>query len=832
MSRRHWVLIGTIFALSGALGLIYQVLWMKELRLLFGNTAQATATTLTAFFLGLAVGSWVGGRLAPRLANPLFGYGVAELGIAASALLYFGLVDVYATVFPPIYRALGSAPAAFLLAKFLLGVLLLLPASSFMGATLPLLGQHMVRARGEMGRSGTLLYALNTAGAVLGAYLAGFHLPLVLGFHRTYALGIAASTLLGLIVVGVSGRVLPAKAGEETVTPDETLPLLSWTRIRGLAFLTGSVTLALEVLWTHMFSQVLHNSVYTFATILITFLTALALGAALAHGLIRRRVNAALAVSGLLASGSIFVAVSPNLFNALTGGLRYVAEDQDFASYQFRTLVLALAVIFPPTLLLGSVFPYLLKLSEAHTRSVGRTIGNLVAVNTLGAILGSLAAGFLLLETVGLWSSIRLLAAAGLVGVLLPAAAVRGHKLLRWSPAAALLCLIPTLGVGTPPSVRVNPETEKVLGVWEGSSGVTAVVQDKDGIRIKVNNHYALGGSSSEEVERRQGMLPLLLHSFPERVFFLGMGTGITASAAMSVPIQRVTICELVPDAVTAAREHFGPYTRGLFQDPRTRILVEDGRTYLLAAREQFDVIVADLFVPWQAGEGTLYSREHFEAIRARLRPGGLFAQWVPLYQMSRREFEIVARTMLAVFPEVTLWRADFSPTNPVFALIGTPEARSLDPQILLGRLQEVGDPGLLIRPPLLGPLLTVTPFLLAYCGNLSQAPGLLGAGPVCTDDRPLIEYLAPVTQRRVGSKKASWFTGLELVTFLEELEARVPPAKDPYLANMSPRLQGYPHAGLLVFRGRALKQAGKTEEAEAARQELDAYLNRIEALD
>jgi spermidine synthase len=827
-SRNHWLFIGAVFFISGALGLVYQVLWMKELRLLFGSTAQATATTLTAFFLGLALGGWAGGRLAPRLRNPLRAYGVAEVGIALAALLYFFVVDAYAAFFPALYRALGNAPTTFLIVKLLLGVVLFLPASCFMGATLPILGQHMAGWREEMGKNVTVLYALNTLGAMVGTYLAGFHLPLRLGFHRTYVATMCASALLGLLVI-VTSRRMPSTPRIESF-PVAGEPAISWERVRALAFLSGAVTLALEVLWTHMFAQVLHNSVYTFATVLIAFLAALALGAFIAHGLIRRSVvgSGQIVLPALLLAGSLLVALSPNLFDAFTRGLSYVGENRDFGSYQLRAFTLALGVLFLPTLFLGTVFPYLLKVAEKHVKHVGSTLGTLLAVNTVGAIVGSLLGGFLLLDTVGLWGGIRCVALVGLLSVFV----VTGLSGLRRMPVAAgssvlaLLCVVPLLtGFGNPPRVQINPAKEQILEVWEGSSGITAVIKDQNGLRTKVNNHYTLGGSGAEEIERRQGMIPLLLHPHPERVFFLGLGTGITASAAMTDPVEtQVTICELVPDAVTASRKYFGPYTRGLFQSARTRVLVEDGRTYLRGTTDTFDVIVADLFVPWQAGEGTLYSEELFETIRSRLRPGGLFAQWIPLYQMSRREFDIVVRTMMSVFPQVTLWRAEFSGNHATMALIGSTEPTALYPELLQDRLHEVSDTDPLI------PLADSThallpPFLLGYCGNITAARDLFGDGPLATDDRPLIEYLAPITQRRVGAKKAQWFVGEELITFLEEMERRVPPTDDPFLGNLTEKQRGYVRAGFLVQKGRVFREEGKQEESDAVRKELADWL-------
>jgi len=265
-----------------------------------------------------------------------------------------------------------------------------------------------------------------------------------------------------------------------------------------------------------------------------------------------------------------------------------------------------------------------------------------------------------------------------------------------------------------------------------------------------------------------------------------------------------------------------------MFQDPRTHVLIEDGRTVLRGTHQRYDVVVADLFVPWQAGEGTLYSEELYRTIRDRLEPGGLFAQWIPVYQMSRREFDIVARTMLAVFPQVTLWRGDFSEGKPSMALIGATDTKALYPELIGSRLAEVADPAPLIEPDD-SLAVTLATFMLSYCGNLTAVRDLFGTGPLATDDRPLIEYLAPITQRRVESKKATWFTSETLIDFLEEIRRRLPPDQDPYLGNLTEKQRSYTQAGLLVQKGRVLRAMGRQDESEAIRKELVALLLRLQ---
>lgn len=821
----HRGLIHAIFLVSGAVSLVYQVLWMRQLGVLFGNTAQATATTLTAFFLGLALGGFWASRIAPRLRAPLRAYGWVELGIAAAALLHFELLHAYSALYPPLFRAFGHQAALFVALKLGLGVLMLLPAASLIGATLPLVGQHLLRRPEILGSGGTVLYTVNTVGAAIGAYLAGFLLPLALGFRDTYFSAMAGNVVLGVVAIAAARGTPDGATGAalSRAAPDGAPSSPSWARIRALAFVTGLVTLALEVLWTHMFAQVLHNSVYTFAMILIAFLAALACGSFLAHELIGSRRDPMRTIAGLLAGGSALVWISPLLFYRLTGGLQYVAQHQGWFGYQAVVFSLAAVVIVPPTLLLGATFPYLLKLSETHSRGAGHTLGQLVAINTVGAILGSLLAGFVLLGSVGLWSAIRILALVGIAAIPLLTLRVRAASALLSGAALAVLAAATFAARGQPPALRLDPgDEEELVQLWQGSSGVVAVVRNSGGLIIKVNNHYTLGGSAALENERRQGLLPLLLHPDPAEVFYLGMGTGITASAAMTPRVRRATVCELVPEVITAARSHFGPFTSGLFTDPRTRILAEDGRTFLGVTDERYDVIVSDLFVPWEARAGSLYSLEHFRAARAHLKPGGIFAQWVPLYQMSRREFSIVARTMLEVFPQVTAWRGDWTLKIPTLVLIGQTAATPLDARVVERRIEETPDPALLMD---VGP--GAARLLWSYCGNLSAARSLIGDPPLNTDDHPWIEYLAPVTHRRVGARQARFLVGQELAALYRDLLDASPPEEDPYLAKFRAAERGYVRAGFFLQAKAAFQAADRTAEADSMDRELGATLLR-----
>ena len=854
-SRQLAPLAGLVF-LSGAASLVYEVLWLKELSLLFGSTAYAASTTLAVFFLGLAVGSAVFGRWSTRLRSPLRAYAWIELGIAVSAALYFVLLEVYFQLYGPIYDALADRPAAFNAFRVALATLVLLPPAALMGGTLPILGQHLVRRPDELGRYGALLYAVNTIGAAAGAFLAGFVLPLALGFDRAYLLAMAVNVAVAGLAWRLSrvdghgaertldaradrqGHLSPVDAHGAARAPDARADRQGYRDRRSggsrrrppaaaaagtaggawllaaVAGLSGVFALGLEVLWTRMFAQVLQNSVYTFSTVLVVFLAALATGSAIANRLCRLRAAPARVLWMLLTLSGLGVAATPFAFHYLTAGLSTLATGDAWLPYVSSIFANTALLLFVPTALLGAVFPYLLRASEGSPAAPGAVIGRLGALNTAGGVVGALAAGFVLLGAIGLWNSVRFIAAGYLVLAL--AAAWRGWTTprARLAPAAAALGALALLGTALDASrlsvVDVDADRgEALLATWEGPDGVVAVIERAGNRRIEMNNFYTLGGTGSMEQEQNQALLPLMTHPDPRSVFLLGLGTGITAGTALRHPVERLAVCEIAPDVIAAAARYFNSASGGLFTDPRASVRACDARNHLLGTAERYDVILADLFVPWRAGVGNLYSREHFEAARDRLTGGGLFVQWLPLFQVSRREFDLVARTMLAVFEQVTLWRGTFSPATPFAALVGAAEPTRLDPAVIErnGRHLSGGAP-----LPDAAALAVTLPF---YAGNLSAADGLIPPGPVNTDDRPLVEYLAPVTQREERAGTTGWFDSAELATFLRRLAASAPPARDPHLALLSAAQRDFVTAGLSYYQGAVASRLGRDAEAD-----------------
>ena len=783
------------FWLSGAAALALEMLWMRSAGLVLGQTAPTTAMVLACYFGGLGVGAAAGRRIT---SEPVRVYGRLEWGAAAGALWSLAVFRALRSDPGQAWLGAGGAGRA-LVAVALAG----LPATVCLGATLPALGQALAR-RDDVGPVGGRLYALNTFGGAVGCAVTGFGLPLLIGVTASYTAVAAASALAGALALLVARRAglqgaAPTRPSDDPIPPGGG----ERTRLRAVAAGAGALGLGLEVLWTRLFAQVLHNSVYSFTAIALVFLVAIALGAGLAAALLRRVAPAALA-GGALLGAALWTVAGVWLFTRWTDGLSYVGMHSGLGEYVGRIVALAAATAGPVAVASGAVLPALWAQWRGG-EGAARPLGDLAAANTFGAVAGALAAGLLALPLLGIGATLMLAAASYVVlaDLVRPA---RG----RWRALgyAALLAVV----IANParvPLVHVGSDHDVVRAVAEGPSGIVSVVDSAGDLQLRLDNYYVLGGSAAAANERRLGLVPLLLHPAPRRVAFIGLATGITASAAVAVGVPRTTVVELVPEVPRAARAFFAPWNAGVLERPGVDLVLDDGRRYLAASDEQFDVIVADLFIPWHPGAGSLYTREMYETAARRLAAGGIFCQWLPLYQLTRQEFDVIARTFLSVFPRATLWRADFYPNRPVVGLIGHAAPAALD----LDRLQErMGQLPAWSRDALLG---TPRGLAMLYAGDLSVAADLFDAAPANTDDRPLIEFTAPRLTRINAAGDKDWFTGDALAAFYDAVAARGENKPDP-LFPPSPELADARRAGADLYR--YALAATRHDEADATR--------------
>jgi spermidine synthase len=512
-----------------------------------------------------------------------------------------------------------------------------------------------------------------------------------------------------------------------------------------VAVVSGFAVLALEVLYLRLFSLILHNSSYSFAAVVAVFLLALAAGAALAGALILRMEPRGLA-SASLVFGGVATAVSLAAF-VHWSGLSYFQSTGGLRSYLWGSALLAGGVMLPPITLLGMTLPAAwrdaARSMPAGTAGHAATIGRLSLINTLAAAGGSLAASFVLLPGIGLHRSFVCI--VGLVGL-------TGMVRLAWSgrSRAAIAAGLITAATATQmfltpleSQISLRSEDEVLVRRWETAYGWIDVVRDgrRGSLDIRQNLNYRYGSTGDDaQREMRQAHLPLLLHPQPHDVLFLGLGTGVTAAGALAHPeVQHVTVVELIPEVVAAARL-LADGNQHVVDDPRVRVEVDDARHFLLASPQSYDVVVGDLFVPWESETGYLYTREHFERVRSRLRPGGVCCQWLALYQLGPHEFELIADTFASVFPETTLWWGYLNPRRPMVALVGSAGPLPWKPTAIDARCAHLSTDS----RPVDDSLSTSDRLLDALIGTWPNRPGAL----LNTVDRPRVEFSTPWSQQ------------------------------------------------------------------------------------
>jgi spermidine synthase len=733
-------LLWICFTLSGAAALALELLWVRSASLVAGATATTAATVLASYLAGLGLGAAFARRETPR---PVRRYGALELAAAVLAIVSYSIFAVSASELGQRVLEAGGW-----LARTVVVSLAVLPTTVALGATLPTLAGALA-IPSNVGSRGGLLYSLNTLGGVGGIAAMGFGLPSAIGVRASYLAAAVTSAFAGSLALWIGDDELPPRAAM-TARP-------SAVRLRAAAFMTGFLAIGLEVLWIRLFAQVLHNSVYSFAAVSIVVVLAIALGAAFGAVLLRRTPPTPVAAGALLSAG---LATVYGVWSLVywTDGLAYFGMRTGLPEYILRIIVLAAATAGPAALASSAVLPALWA-ACGNPESVSRPIGDITGANLFGGVLGALITAFLAIPLLGV-RTLFLLAAVAYVA--LADIAVGSGIAPRGLVYAALLFIV-ALDPLRAPLTHLAPG-ETLRATLEGASGIITVVDAGDDLQLRLDNYYVLGGSAAERSERRQGLIPLLLHPAPRRVAFIGVATGISASAAPALGVADATLVEVVPEVATMAAAHYGPWNAHVLDDGRARLVIDDGRRYLAATGQRFDVVVSDLFIPWHAGAGSLYTREMYVAVSRRLEPGGLFCQWLPLYQLTREEFDVIARTFLSTFPYVSVWRNDFYPDRPVIGLVGSIDPPAIDLESSGRRIEAL--PGW-ARDTLLS---SPRSLAMLYLGNLSVLPEVVAPGALNTDDRPRIEFLAPRLTRMSAAGDKDWFTGEALDAFAEEL--------------------------------------------------------------
>ncbi len=739
---------------SGASALTYEVLWTRQLTLTAGATAPAVSTVLAVFMGGLALGARIFGPVADRARRLLRWYGALELGIGAFALLQPALLAWTGRLYLGIVQQAGPQGSSLLGLRVALAALLLLVPTVLMGGTLPILVRVVSREESRFGHDLGTLYAINLAGAVIGSGMTGFVLIRYLGLHGTLVAAVVTSVAIGCTALVLSARVddrTQAASGSDvdtaSVRPFVTaspLPALLWMVVG----LSGFLTMAYQVAWTRMLVFSFDSTIYSFTLTLVVFLAGLALGSVLFARLDRRvgSTTALMAANFIAAASALALApIAAHLrgwIDALSAQWGYTARMQ-----LAGTAAGNIAVMLLPATLMGIVFPLATRALIQNLGTSGKRLGNAYWVNTVGSIAGALLTGFVLVPLLSVKNC--LLALAG-IQTLLALGLLPWTRLSRRAAAfsgvggAAVVLILGANFLRLLPGPNPFdwlPSVEGIAPVIEAhkddAAASVTVVRDPEGDRsLRINGFVAAADSKLAGYMPMMSHLPMLLRGAgAQRVLVICFGTGSTAGAALLHPDAKVDVVEINPTVLRYA-SWFDRANHQVYRNPRAKLIVDDGRNYLAATRERYDVITSEPMPPTHAGVVNLYSREYYALARERLKDGGLLVQWLPFHLVTFDESQSILRTVQDVFPDTTVWL--HSTTGLIVARKGAPVSldwaavsKAFDVPDLaqdLKRLQ-VSSPAELAQLFALGP---------------AAVRDLAGDAAVITDDRPSLEFHPP----------------------------------------------------------------------------------------
>ena len=791
-----------VFAASGAAALIYEVVWTRLLTLHLGHGLAAASAVLAAFMGGLAAGAGAAGRVAGRYSpsRALRVYAGLEIAIAVLALLMpFALVAVRPMLAAAYADGAGGGPFALL--RLATSVLLLCVPAACMGATFPIASRWMVRMASTAAQDAGTLYAANTLGAAGGAVLAGFVLIPALGLSGSTFVGVALNVIAAAGALAIArrarstqsavattpatlvGAALQSRPTADAARPkpaggtsssahrasaDKKVPPLRseshlWLAATALG-VSGFASLTLQVVWTRLLVQILGPTTYAFSTVVSIFIIGIAGGAAIGSRL-ASRMNPAIGLAcSLLTSAGLALAAASGVDWALLTIAQIVSRPEyQFAEVMQREVLLVAGLLLPMTLAFGAAFPFAVAVATGREESVTQDIGLIYAVNTIGAILGSLLSGFVLVPAVGLHGTIRLVAALGAivaVAILVKAGHAPGlgrrglgggGRAVGFALAGAVTVAIialpqwdrALLSSGAykyapamrGPSLETALTAGELLSYREGATGTVAVRRLAGTISLAIDGKVDASNAGDMLTQRLLAHVPLLLHPNPQRAAILGLGSGVTLGSALTHPLTEVTVLEISPGVVEASRFFEAENNRAL-ADPRTHLIVGDGRTHLMLGRQSYDVIVSEPSNPWMAGIASLFTREFFAGARDRLTPGGVLCQWAHTYDISSSDLKSIVATFLSVFPNGTLWLVG----DADVLLVGSTEP-------LDARIGGIGDA--MRRPGVAADLSGVGvtgPFSLSslFVAQGDALKAWANGAPLQTDDRSQLEFTGP----------------------------------------------------------------------------------------
>lgn len=772
------------YTCSGFAGLVYEVSWTRLLTLVMGRGLAASSTVLAAFMGGLAAGAAVGGRLTKRTdrVQALRRYAALELAVALLAIALPFALRALSPLFALTYRD-GDGGAVFALVRLAVCLVLVFVPAAALGATLPMAVRFFAQGAKDGGQRAGALYTVNTIGAAAGALLAGFVLIPALGLRGTVWIAVTASVAAAAVAVVVLRRI---ERAADTAQTDAATPAANGPRRRRpsreaqprahtpaarpmlaatLLALTGAATFMAEVGWTRVFGMLVGPSTYGFAATIAAFIGGLAIGSSagtLAIGRVRRlevAVGVALGIASLASAwaGSAagvslphrvlvdFAAAPPG---GLLGG---------------HVLLVALTIL-PLAICIGAAFPLSLEIAGGPA-APARLIGTVYAVNTTAAVGASLAAGFVTLPLLGLERTLQIVTALLGFGSVLAMVAVRQSMLVRASgllPVGAAVLLSLTVGpwdrellasgsykyaASVPPGLDIETALKAgtLLYYRDGATATVSVKRLTGTLSLSIDGKVDASTGGDMLTQKLLAQVPLLLHDDPREICIIGLGSGVTLASALTHPIRRADVVEISPQVVEASRL-FAGRDRPPIDDPRTRVIVADGRSHLALTSRRYDVIVSEPSNPWMAGVAALFTREMFESARDHLAQHGIICQWVNTYDISRADLQSIVATFASVFPHSTMWLVGDSD----LLLIGSPDQLDARLDAIARNWQRPGVASDLRTVAVADPFGALSTFLTGEDGVAQFAAG----AALQVDDRMSLEFSAPRALRTPAARE------------------------------------------------------------------------------
>lgn len=696
-----------LFALSGAAGLIYEVVWVRKLILIFGASTHAVTIILTVFMIGLGIGAWFLGRFADQFnSNKLARYYIfLELCIGIYAILLPLILHLNEKLYIGFHQNYTSGHEVSNGIRILLIFMVFVIPTTLMGATLPVIARYLILSDKHISITVSRLYAMNTLGAVMGTVAAGYILLPNIGNNLTNLLAAAISIFVGFTFLFLHRslkKIDPAESSIPVTIKTEAPKLSTLQRIVMLVFaISGAAAMTYEVAWTRALSMILGTTTYAFTTMLATFLLGIGIGSVL-YTQIRK---AASAVS-LLVWLELIIAFSAILTIPLFSRLPflyltlYIKFISNWTSIQFIRFILAALVMIIPTIAMGCVFPVISEVLANKSDILGRILGKAYGFNTCGAAIGAAFAGLVLIPQVGMQKAIILGAFVNLLGGIViflfyVRISVRYRIGLVVIIASTFLTFIYVIQPWSPKVMssgvyvyasryrdllnRVqnnDPAFDelKQINTWQlwdmamrqytllfyktGPTSTVSVMERNDGVRflaVDGKTDASTGYDHDMKTQVLLGQLPLLFHPKPDSVFVVGLGSGVTVGSILTHPV-RIVDCAEYSKSVVKAAEYFSEVNHNALEDNRLRIIPRDARNALMTYDKDYDVIISQPSNPWISGQSSLFSYEWYSIVHDHLADNGVFGQWVPAYHMSEQDVIIIIRTIRSVFPHVTAW--------------------------------------------------------------------------------------------------------------------------------------------------------------------------------